>query len=47
MLDLCPRGELPAHRWLHHLGLEPLGPGFDGPALLDALAGRRRRSRWR
>ena len=29
------------HRWLAHLGLEPLDPSFDGRALATALAGRR------
>ena len=43
MLDLCEGGTagLEAHRWLRHLGLEPLGPEFGGPALLAAFAGRR------
>jgi formamidopyrimidine-DNA glycosylase len=41
MLDLCAPAELASHRWLRHLGLEPLDPAFDGRALLDALAGRR------
>ena len=37
----CAEAELAQHRWLRHLGLEPLAPGFDGPALLGRLAGRR------
>jgi formamidopyrimidine-DNA glycosylase len=41
MLDLCPAATLAEHRWLAHLGLEPLAPGFDGRALATALAGRR------
>lgn len=41
MLDLCPEPELLAHRWLAHLGLEPLAAEFAGPALAAALAGRR------
>jgi formamidopyrimidine-DNA glycosylase len=41
MVDLGPIPDLPSHRWLRHLGLEPLGNGFDGPAVLAALAGRR------
>jgi formamidopyrimidine-DNA glycosylase len=41
MLDLCAADELASHRWLRHLGLEPLDPAFDGPALLRVLAGRR------
>ena len=41
MLDLWPEGRLAEHRWLRHLGLEPLEPGFDGRALAGALAGRR------
>lgn len=41
MLDLCPAADLSAHRWLAHLGLEPLEDGFTGPALAARLAGRR------
>jgi formamidopyrimidine-DNA glycosylase len=41
MLDLFPEEALPTHPWLAHLGLEPLDPGFDGPALAAALKGRR------
>ena len=41
MLDLCPAAGLPAHRWLAHLGLEPLDAAFGGAALRAALAGRR------
>jgi formamidopyrimidine-DNA glycosylase len=41
MLDLVPQAALANHKWLSHLGLEPLANGFDGRALLQALAGRR------
>lgn len=41
MVDLVPVGSLAAHPWLAGLGAEPLAPGFDGPALRQALAGRR------
>jgi formamidopyrimidine-DNA glycosylase len=41
MLDLCPADALADHRWLAHLGLEPLEPAFTGKALAAALAGRR------
>ena len=40
MLDLAPTAALDAHPRLAGLGLEPLDPGFDGPALAAALAGR-------
>jgi formamidopyrimidine-DNA glycosylase len=40
MLDLVPGAELERHPRLAGLGLEPLAPGFDGPALGAALAGR-------
>lgn len=40
MLDLWPTADLGAHRWLAHLGLEPLANSFDGRALLARLAGR-------
>ncbi|MCB2053479.1 MAG: bifunctional DNA-formamidopyrimidine glycosylase/DNA-(apurinic or apyrimidinic site) lyase [Geminicoccaceae bacterium] len=40
MLDLVPTAASATHRWLAHLGLEPLAPGFDGPALARLLAGR-------
>ncbi|HYZ25603.1 MAG TPA: bifunctional DNA-formamidopyrimidine glycosylase/DNA-(apurinic or apyrimidinic site) lyase, partial [Geminicoccaceae bacterium] len=40
MLDLAPTMALQAHPRLAGLGLEPLDPGFDGPALAAALAGR-------
>jgi formamidopyrimidine-DNA glycosylase len=40
MLDLWPTAELAEHKWLKHLGLEPLGNSFDGPALLARFAGR-------
>jgi formamidopyrimidine-DNA glycosylase len=41
MLDLCPAAALGQHRWLAHLGLEPLDPAFDGKALAGVLAGSR------
>lgn len=41
MLDLWPAATLAQHRWLAHLGLEPLEAGFDGRALAQVLAGRR------
>lgn len=41
MLDLATSAGIEAHRWLAHLGHEPLGNAFNGPALLQALAGRR------
>lgn len=41
MLDLWPTTELPRHKWLVHLGLEPLDDGFTGLALRGALTGRR------
>ena len=41
MLDLCPTGDIPDHRWLRQLGLEPLEAGFDGDALQGRLTGRR------
>ncbi len=40
MLDLRPTGDLDTHPSLARLGLEPLGNGFDGAALLAALSGR-------
>jgi formamidopyrimidine-DNA glycosylase len=40
MLDLAPTAALQAHPRLVGLGLEPLDPGFDGPALAGALAAR-------
>lgn len=41
MLDLWPVDRLAEHRWLAHLGLEPLEPGFTGAALLERLRSRR------
>ncbi len=41
MVDLWPAERLDEHRWLAHLGLEPLDPGFGGRSLGAALAGRR------
>lgn len=41
MVDLCAAADLASHRWLAHLGLEPLAAGFAGPSLRAALAGRR------
>ncbi|MCB9944873.1 MAG: bifunctional DNA-formamidopyrimidine glycosylase/DNA-(apurinic or apyrimidinic site) lyase [Geminicoccaceae bacterium] len=40
MLDLVDTEELPDHRWLRHLGLEPLDAAFDAAALRTRLAGR-------
>jgi len=40
MLDLCATENLAQHRWLAHLGLEPLSSGFDGAALSAGLRGR-------
>jgi formamidopyrimidine-DNA glycosylase len=40
MLDLAPTTRLETHPRLAGLGLEPLDPYFDGPALAVALAGR-------
>jgi formamidopyrimidine-DNA glycosylase len=37
MLDLVAAEELGRHKWLVHLGLEPLSNSFDGPALLAAI----------
>jgi formamidopyrimidine-DNA glycosylase len=41
MLDLWPSAALAQHPRLAGLGLEPLGPGFDGAAIAAALLGRR------
>ncbi|MFO1037426.1 MAG: bifunctional DNA-formamidopyrimidine glycosylase/DNA-(apurinic or apyrimidinic site) lyase [Geminicoccaceae bacterium] len=41
MLDLLPQAERTTHKWLRHLGLEPLDPAFDGTALQSVLQGRR------
>jgi formamidopyrimidine-DNA glycosylase len=41
MLDLWPTVALAQHPRLCGLGLEPLGIGFDGPAIASALLGRR------
>ena len=41
MVDLWPAERLAEHRWLAHLGLEPLDPGFGGRSLSAALSGRR------
>lgn len=41
MLDLWPAAALAQHRWLAHLGLEPLEAGFDGRTLAQVLADRR------
>lgn len=41
MLDLWPSDRLAEHRWLAHLGLEPLGPDFTGRRLRALFAGRR------
>ena len=44
MLDLWPAAGLGEHRWLGHLGLEPLDPGSTAGACCGALAGRRTRA---
>ena len=41
IMDLVPEADLESHRLLRHLGPEPLGNGFSGPTLAEALAGRR------
>jgi formamidopyrimidine-DNA glycosylase len=41
MVDLWPAAELPRHRWLARLGLEPLDRAFTGGALAARLTGRR------
>src|SRR4051812_31097495 len=41
MVDLWPAGRLNEHRWLAHLGLEPLEATFNGGTLRAAVAGRR------
>jgi formamidopyrimidine-DNA glycosylase len=41
MVDLWPAERLTEHRWLAHLGLEPLDPGFGGRRLRAVLDGRR------
>ena len=41
MVDLWPAERLGEHRWLAHLGLEPLDPGFGGRRLRSVLEGRR------
>lgn len=41
MLDLVASEAIDSHRWLAHLGHEPLGNAFNGPALLAGLEGRR------
>jgi formamidopyrimidine-DNA glycosylase len=41
MVDLWPAVRLNEHRWLAHLGLEPLEATFNGGTLRTALAGRR------
>ena len=40
MLDLVPTAEWRAHRWIAHLGFEPLDPAFDGAALQSCLKNR-------
>ncbi len=40
MLDYTSEQELPHHPLLAHLGPEPLGNGFNGPALAAKLAGK-------
>lgn len=41
MIDLWPAARLGEHRWLAHLGLEPLEATFNGGILRAALVGRR------
>lgn len=41
LVDLWPTARLSEHRLLAGLGVEPLGPDFDGPHLLSLLRGRR------
>ena len=41
MMDLVPEADLHEHRLLKDLGPEPLGNAFNGPALADALKGKR------
>src|SRR5690606_3190466 len=41
MLDLVPASDLEGHRWLAHLGVEPLDAAFQGPQVQALLAGRR------
>lgn len=40
MATLAATADLSDHPWFRHLGLEPLGNAFAGPALAAALAGR-------
>lgn len=40
MLDLVPDHDLARHRWLAHLGIEPLGNAFSGEVLARLLRGR-------
>lgn len=40
MLDLVAGRDLATHRWLAHLGIEPLGNGFSGTALARLFKGR-------
>lgn len=41
LMDLVPAAGLETHKLFRHLGMEPLGPDFDGRALEHLLAGRR------
>ena len=41
MMDLWPTETLEVHPWLAALGPEPLSNAFSGPALAEALAGKR------
>jgi formamidopyrimidine-DNA glycosylase len=41
MMDLVPLAELEEHKLLRDLGPEPLGNGFNGPALAAALKGKK------
>jgi formamidopyrimidine-DNA glycosylase len=40
MLDLVAAEDLATHRWLAHLGIEPLGNAFSGAALAELFRGR-------
>ena len=40
MVDLSLTADLGSHRWLRHLGLEPLAVEFDGKSLHKRLAGK-------
>ena len=46
MLDLWPAATTAEHRWLAHLGLEPLDAGFNGGALRGCWRVDAAPSRW-